>query len=494
MYSVHFFKKTIIMAVAAFTVFSVGLSNNVTPVKNVEASNLTVVINSSYTGTNDGTTAWTKTKKQTASFGGLTLLQTLNNAGSNSIASSIASTSYCFPAGSKSPRGILIGTTKNRKGSLDFNLANGVTATGAVLSYVRYGTSNTATVSVNGGTSQTIKSASGTLTFSLASANHVKVAITTRKKCFYLASIVLTANIPVTAVTLNKSATTIAVGSNETLIATVTPTNASNTGVTWSTSDSLVATVNSAGVVTPVKAGNVTIKATASDGSGNKASCVVTVTQPVTGITLNKTSTTIVIGNTETLVATVLPSDATIKAVSWSSSDAQIATVSSGVVTGILAGNVTITATATDGSGQSGSCDVTIVIPYDEAANNYADSFLSTTSSYCSALDGANIPWATLSAAYEALSAGAKDYFCSSADPSIANAKARYKYLIDKYPTLKADNFIKDSNGTVLYAANPASDGANAANLTDSSLIAFIGIIGLIGFIGYMLFQKRKAD
>ncbi len=87
----------------------------------------------------------------------------------------------------------------------------------------------------------------------------------------------------------------------------------------------------------------------------------------VTGVTLNKTSATLTVNETLTLTATVLPSDATDKTVSWASSNTSVATVSNGVVTAVGAGNTTITATTTDG-GYTATCTVTVEEAIDENA------------------------------------------------------------------------------------------------------------------------------
>ncbi len=85
--------------------------------------------------------------------------------------------------------------------------------------------------------------------------------------------------IKVTSITLNKTATSIAVGSTETLsVSSILPENATNKTYAWSSSNATVATVNASGVVTAKAAGEATIKATANDGSGVTATCAVTVT------------------------------------------------------------------------------------------------------------------------------------------------------------------------------------------------------------------------
>ena len=83
---------------------------------------------------------------------------------------------------------------------------------------------------------------------------------------------------------------------------------------------------------------------------------------PVSQITLNKAETSISVGNSEKLTATVAPENATIKALTWASSDEDVATVApDGTVTAVKAGAATITATAADGSGKSAVCKVTVI-------------------------------------------------------------------------------------------------------------------------------------
>jgi len=80
----------------------------------------------------------------------------------------------------------------------------------------------------------------------------------------------------------------------------------------------------------------------------------------VTGVTLNKTAIALFVGDDETLIATVAPSDASNKNVTWSSDDETVATVSDGTVTAVGEGEATITATAADGSGKTATCDVIV--------------------------------------------------------------------------------------------------------------------------------------
>lgn len=167
----------------------------------------------------------------------------------------------------------------------------------------------------------------------------------------------------VTEVKLDKTSLTLDVGESDTLTATITPSNATDQNVTWSSDNESVATVDQNGRVTAVAPGTATITVTTEDGN-KTATCAVTVTAatvPVTGVTLNKTSTSLYVGDTETLTPTITPDNATNKNVTWSSDDTSVATVdASGLVTAVARGTAVITATAADGSGANASCTVTV--------------------------------------------------------------------------------------------------------------------------------------
>ncbi len=170
---------------------------------------------------------------------------------------------------------------------------------------------------------------------------------------------------PVTGITLSQTSLSLWLPDNktQTLTATVTPSNATNKNVIWSSNKTNVATIDQSGKVTAVGIGSCVVTATAEDGSGVTAECVVTVVQLVTGITLNKSSLSLSIpdNKTYTLTATVTPSNATNKSVTWSSSNTSVATVDqSGKVTAVSGGSCTITATAADDSGVKGNCSVSV--------------------------------------------------------------------------------------------------------------------------------------
>ena len=156
--------------------------------------------------------------------------------------------------------------------------------------------------------------------------------------------------IAVTGVSLNKTSLSFTgTGSSQTLTATVSPSNATNKTLTWSSSNTSVATVSN-GVVKAVGFGTATI--TAKSNNGKTASCSVTVNtiQP-TGIKATpETSTLYGLNGTVKLSANVMPSNATNKAVTWSSRNTSVATVSSdGTVKAVGYGTTVITATTVNG-------------------------------------------------------------------------------------------------------------------------------------------------
>ena len=165
----------------------------------------------------------------------------------------------------------------------------------------------------------------------------------------------------VTSITLSHSTLTLPVDGFQRLTATVLPENAVNKTVTWSSSDEDVAEVTRTGGVSAVSPGTCTITCAATDGSGVTATCSVIVANLVTDITITPNELSLDVGETSTLTTTILPTNATITAVTWSSSNESVATVdANGLVTAIAVGTSTITCAATDGSGVVATCAVTV--------------------------------------------------------------------------------------------------------------------------------------
>jgi LPXTG-motif cell wall-anchored protein len=158
--------------------------------------------------------------------------------------------------------------------------------------------------------------------------------------------------VPVKGITLSDTDLKLTRDQEVPLDFAISPTNATNKNVTWSSSDPSVATVDPTGKVKAVGIGNAVVTATTEDGR-KTATCSITVANqviPVTSVSLNKTENTLSVGDTETLIATVNPNNATNKNVTWTSGNASVATVDpTGKVKAVGIGNAVITATSEDG-------------------------------------------------------------------------------------------------------------------------------------------------
>ena len=248
--------------------------------------------------------------------------------------------------------------------------------------------------------------------------------------------------IKVTGVKLNKSETSLLVGGNETLTATVLPEDATNQNVTWKSDKPEIATVDANGKVTGVKAGEATITVTTEDG-GKTATCKVTVKPNlVSEITL--AALAIYVGESKAITATVKPDDATNKALTWTSSDETVATVdATGKVTGKKIGTATITATAQDGSGVSGSCTVTVLSHVKKVTVTPANLTLGQNKSY------------TLKATVEVFGSGTDTGVTwTSSDTTIATVDATGKVT------------ATDKVGTVTITATSKADPAKKGTCT----------------------------
>ena len=174
--------------------------------------------------------------------------------------------------------------------------------------------------------------------------------------------------VAVESITLDITSAILNTGETLTLIATVKPDNATNKTVTWSSNNTSIATVDQNGKITAMGGGTATITAKAGDKS---ATCAVTVTEgfvPVESVTLDKTSLKLAVGEDATLVATVLPANATNKTVYWSSDNTWIASVDqNGKVTANWQGTATITAYAGD---KTATCTLTVTVPVESVTLN----------------------------------------------------------------------------------------------------------------------------
>lgn len=161
------------------------------------------------------------------------------------------------------------------------------------------------------------------------------------------------------SISLNKDVITLEIGETEELQATIFPTNATDKTVTWTSSMPSVVEVEN-GEVRALKAGIATIVAVTNNGK--IATCTITVEEDIVDVTeiiLSETNLRLWKNDKATIRATVLPSNATDKTITWLSSDSSVATVDNGMITALSAGEVTITATTSNG--KIAECKVVVI-------------------------------------------------------------------------------------------------------------------------------------
>lgn len=156
--------------------------------------------------------------------------------------------------------------------------------------------------------------------------------------------------VSVASVTVLPTTFSIAVGATQQLVPTVLPANASNKSVTYVSSLPAVASVSPTGLVTALTGGTTTVTITTVDGNKTTTS-VATITVPVASATLTPATASIVVGATQQLTGGVLPANATVKTVTYTSADPLVATVSNtGLVTAVKVGSSVVTVKSTDGN------------------------------------------------------------------------------------------------------------------------------------------------
>ncbi len=223
-----------------------------------------------------------------------------------------------------------------------------IVPTNAVNKNLVWSSSDSKIVTVNNGTVKGIKVGKATISVKASNGVIKKCTVEVKEKPKEI--------IEAKSITLNATSKTVEVGSSFNLTSTISPSNTTNKTISWTSSDTSIATVTN-GSVKGIKAGtaNITVKTS----NGKTATCKVTVKNVnATGVSLNKTSGSVYVGSTFTLTATVAPSNTTVKTIIWTSNDTSIATVSNGTVKGIKAGTATITAKTSNG--KTATCKVTV--------------------------------------------------------------------------------------------------------------------------------------
>lgn len=245
---------------------------------------------------------------------------------------------------------VLSATSKNIWLSDTYILSASVLPSNATFKDVKFKSSNTkvATVTSDG------------VVYAVAPGT-ANITVTAADNSFISKICKVNVRVKTTGVKLNKSSMTVYIGRQRTLVPTVFPLNASDKSVKWKSSDSKIASVNSDGTVTGKKAGTVTVTCTTNTGK-YVASCKVKVEKYINtkSVSLNKLTVKVYAGRKYTLVATVLPENASSKKLKWKSSNTKVAKVdSNGVVTGVSKGTAIITCTTKD-TGKKATCSVTV--------------------------------------------------------------------------------------------------------------------------------------
>lgn len=194
------------------------------------------------------------------------------------------------------------------------------------------------------------------------------ITVTTNDGGYKASATVKVKAIRVNGVSLDKKNVSLFVNESVKLSSVVKPSNATNKSVTWSSSNPAVATVDANGNVKALSAGTTVITVRTNDG-GYTAKCTITVKiARVTSVSLNKSSSTLIVGGTDTLYATISPSNAANKGITWSSSNPAVATVdTNGNIKAISKGTAVITVKTNDG-GYTATCTVTV----NEKVANYS--------------------------------------------------------------------------------------------------------------------------
>ncbi|MES5132386.1 Ig-like domain-containing protein [Hoylesella timonensis] len=187
----------------------------------------------------------------------------------------------------------------------------------------------------------------------------------------FTATCTVNVNVNVSSLILSDTSITLKKGDSKKLSVAISPDDATNKSVTWSSGDTNIAIVDNMGKITAVNGGSTVITITSIYGK-IAATCSVNVTVAVQSVSLDKSELTLIKGQTATLNATIVPSDATTKDVSWASSNISAVTVDNGSIKAVGVGTATISVTTSDGS-KVASCTVTVEKSENIGYNPYGD-------------------------------------------------------------------------------------------------------------------------
>lgn len=282
--------------------------------------------------------------------------------------------------------------------------------------------------------------------------------------------------VKVEEIRLNTQSLKITIGSNAQLTATVLPDNATNKSLLWSSEDEDIATVSQNGVVEGVGVGKTKITATSGDVA---VSCEVIIESiKVTGISLSNTNVSIEVNDIVELEAIILPENATNKTVLWSSQDNSIAKIDqNGVITGIKAGNTTVTASTEDGN-FSASCEIEVknISIKEISLNNYNITLLPTEKESI-------IAYVYPENAYN------KNLIWSSSNPYVANISK--EGIVEALRLGSSTIIVKSEDGDVSTSCN-----VRVVEITEFISLSFYtqSIVNINGYITAQLYSVIQND
>ena len=296
--------------------------------------NLTYTISPS--NTTDKTVSWSSSDNSIATVNNGTVKGIKAGTATITVRTSNGKVSTCkVTVKNVEPSGITLNTTSSNIFIGDtLTLVPTISPSNATNKTVTWSSSDNSVATVNNGVVHGIKAGTATITAKTSNGKVSTCSVTVK-------------NVEASGVSLNVTSNTIYVGSTLTLVATISPGNVTEKTITWSSSNTSIATVSN-GTVKGIKAGSATI--TAKTSNGKTATCNVTVkdVEP-TGVTLNNVSKMVKIGETFQLTATISPSNAKDKSVTWSVNNSSIATVNNGLVKGVSIGTAIVTVKTSNG-------------------------------------------------------------------------------------------------------------------------------------------------
>ena len=280
------------------------------------------------------------------------------------------------------------------------------------------------------------------------SAGETTITVTTEDGGFTGACTINVYNQAVTGVTIEPSEAELTVGSSTKLTATVLPENATNKNVIYSADDESILSVDQNGKVTGLSLGTATVTVTTEDGGFSASAEITVMPVRVTGVSISPKAASVDLGRTIQLTASITPSNATNKNLSWSVSDETIISVDDrGTVTGLSGGTATVTVTTEDG-GFTASAEITV---YYAPANTWT-AIGTASNCFQGCFDGNGY---AVRGIYINTQKGYQGLFRNSySDSVIANLGVAESYI---YGGLYVGGVVGDNNGTVTNCYNTGS-------------------------------------